>query len=119
MSLVSIWHHRILGGFWTLCALALVAVVLRYHHWNEIGTWIATLLCAACIVTGIAFVFARTWAQIIMAVLMVVAALFFLDMVLMFGFHGNRPLMYLMMGGVADRLLHACILVGFGDISFR
>ena len=98
MSLVSTWHHRVLGGFWTLFALALLAVLLRYDHWKEIGTWIATLLCVTGVITGTAFMFARTWVSL--AVLIVVAALFFLDMVLMFGVHGNRPYMYLMTGGV-------------------
>jgi hypothetical protein len=99
----------VLGGFWVLFALALVAVLLRYNHWTDIGTWIAMLLCTTCVATGTAFVLGRTWAQVIMAVLMVAAALFFLDMVLMFSIHGNRPYMYLMMVGVGI----ACYTFGF------
>lgn len=84
-----------------MLALALLAGLLRYDHWNEIGAWVARVICIIGAATGIAFMFARLWAQVIMAVLMIVAALFFLDMVLMFGFHGNRPWMYLMVVGVA------------------
>src|SRR3974390_3266653 len=100
MSLATKWHHRVLGGFWALLALAMFAVLGGYNHWTEVGAWVARLSCVACVVTGIAFIFGRRWAQIVMAVLMIIAALFFLDMVLMFGFHGNRLFMYLMIAGV-------------------
>jgi hypothetical protein len=51
---------------------------------------IPLVLAAIYVFTGIGFILGRTWARRTMGVLMVVAALWFLDMMLMSGFNGNR-----------------------------
>jgi hypothetical protein len=91
---VSVWHHRVLGAIWALCGLVTIGNVLiaAFEHGSlgEYQLWIGLLGALAYVVTGIGFVLARTWARRTMGVLMVVAVLWALDMVLMFGVHGNR-----------------------------
>jgi hypothetical protein len=64
--------------------------VLLSGRWAEYQFWIALPLAAAYVATGIGFMFARRWARRTMAALVPVAALFFLDMLLMFGWVGSR-----------------------------
>jgi hypothetical protein len=101
-----------LGGLWALCGLGLVGVLIRYDHWSETESWIAVLLGAAGLPTGIGFILGRTWAQIVMAVLMAITALFLLWMTVMAGFNGNRQFMYLMMVavGIAGYTLFLAII---------
>ena len=91
---ISIWHHRVLGGLWALCGAVTIGNVLirilRNGSWAEWQLWVPVLAAFAYVVTGMGFIVARTWARCTMGVLMVVAVLLALDMVLMFGVHGNR-----------------------------
>jgi hypothetical protein len=89
-GLTSIWHHRVLGGAWALCGLFAIGNILRHASWSEYQHWIALCVAAAYVATGIGLTLGRTWARRTMAVLMVLAALFFLDMLLMSGWVGNR-----------------------------
>ena len=68
----------------------MIGSALLNGHWAEYQFWIALPLAAAYVATGIGFMFARRWARRTMAALMLVAALYFLDMLLMFGWVGNR-----------------------------
>lgn len=86
----SIWHHRLLGGLWTLCGFVVIGTMVLRGRWTEYQFWVASALAILYVITGIGFIFGRTWARRTMTALMVIAALFFLDMLLMFGFHGNR-----------------------------
>src|SRR3989442_7414975 len=91
---ISIWHHRALGGLWVLCALIvignIVPAMLQHDRWARYQSWIPAFAALTYIVTGIGFIFGRTWARRTMAILMVVAALLSVDMMLMAGFHSNR-----------------------------
>jgi hypothetical protein len=86
----SIWHHRLLGGLWALCGFVVIGNMVLSGRWADYQFWVALTVALSYVITGIGFIFGRTWARRAMAALMVVAALFFLDMLLMFGFHGNR-----------------------------
>jgi hypothetical protein len=103
---ISIWHHRVLGGLWALCGLVTIINVLigilRHGSWAEYQSWVCLSVAFVYVVTGIGFVFARTWARRSMGVLMVVAVLLSLDMMLMSGVGGNRQ-------GVREMLVGAGI----------
>ena len=93
----SIWHHRLLGGLWGLSGFVVTGNVVLSSRWAEYQFWIACAVALSYVITGIGFIFGRTWARRTMTVLMVIAALLFLDMLLMFGFHGNRAGMWEML----------------------
>jgi hypothetical protein len=86
----SIWHHRVLGTLWALCGCVVVRNVVRVDSWAKSGLWIVLLIAASYVATGAGFICGRTWARRTMVVLMVVASLWFLDMLLMSGVDGNR-----------------------------
>lgn len=86
----SIWHHRLLGGLWTLCGLGVIANMVLSGRWAEYQFWAASAVATLYVITGIGFIFGHTWARRTMVALMVIAGLFFLDMLLMFGFHANQ-----------------------------
>src|SRR5437660_303901 len=86
----SIWHHRILGGLWALCGCAAVGNSIRSDFWAQYQFWVVLLVAASYVVTGIGLIRGRRWARRTMAVLVVVAALLFLDMLLMSSWVGNR-----------------------------
>lgn len=88
---VVVWHHRLLGGFWTLLGLIHIGIALFRFSWTDSRLWVLMLVSAAYAGTGIGFISGRTWARRALGALLVVAALFFLDMLLMFGWVGNRP----------------------------
>jgi hypothetical protein len=103
----SIWHHRVLGGLWALCGCALIVDMVLIGRWAESGFWLASAVALLYVFTGIGFMRGRKWARRTMAALMVVAGLFFLDMLLMFGFHADRAGMLAMLvslGAVAYTL---------------
>jgi hypothetical protein len=87
---VSTWHHRLLGGLWALCGCAVIGGIVLSGRWVEYQSWIASAFALSYVITAIGFIFGRMWARRTMIALMVIAALFFLDMLLMFGVHGNR-----------------------------
>jgi hypothetical protein len=91
------WHHRILGSLWSLCGLLPVAIAVGHRDWTEYQFWIALLAGTACVTAGAGFILGRRWARWTMAALMVLAVLFFLDMMMMFGFNGNRPGVFYML----------------------
>ena len=84
------WHHRILGVVWALWGLIAIGNILQGIPWDDYATWIALFVAASYVITGIGFIFGRTWARRIMGVLMALAVLLFLDLMLMSGFNGNR-----------------------------
>src|SRR6266850_194043 len=86
----SIWHHRVLGTLWALGGCVVIGNVVRVDSWAKYQPWIVLLVAVSYVATGAGFVFGRTWARRTMAVLMLVAALFFLDMLLMSGWVGNQ-----------------------------
>jgi hypothetical protein len=86
----SIWHHRLLGGLWALCGFVVIGNMVFSGRWAEYQFWVASAVATLYVITGLGFIFGRTWARKTMIVLMVIAGLFFLDMLLMFGFHANR-----------------------------
>jgi hypothetical protein len=92
---VSVWHHRILGGLWVLCGVAFIASLIASHSWDS---WenpcVGALVGAAYIFAAIGFIFGRTWARRTIGVLTVIAELFSMDMLLMFGVHSNRQGIY-------------------------
>jgi hypothetical protein len=100
---LSKWHHRILGSLWLLCGLVQIAIVVGHGGWTEYQFWMALLVATACVVAAIGFILGRRWARWAMGVLMVLAVLFFLDMMMMFGFGGNRQgvLYMLIAAGIA------------------
>lgn len=75
---------------WTLCGLVAIRNMLLHGSLAEYQHWIGLSVATTYVVTGIGFIFGRTWARRIMGVLMVVAMLLFLDMLLMSGWGGNR-----------------------------
>jgi hypothetical protein len=87
---VSIWHHRLLGGLWASCGLVVVGNTVLSGRWAEHQFWIVLPIATLYVATGIGFIFGRTWARRTMVALLVIAALFFLDMLLMSGWGGNR-----------------------------
>ena len=85
-----VWHHRVLGTFWGLFGLT-PAVGVGTNLPSHGLTFVAALACSAVYVgISIAFFFGRTWARRVMFVLMLITGLCLLDMLLMFGFCGNR-----------------------------
>ncbi len=86
----SIWHHRLLGGLWAVCGCVVIGNMVLSNRWADYQFWVMSAVALSYVITGIAFMFGRRWARRTMGALMVIAALFFLDMLLMFGFHGNR-----------------------------
>jgi hypothetical protein len=93
----SIWHHRLLGGLWALCGFFVIGNEILSGRWADYQFWIGAAVALSYVTAGIGFIFGRTWARRTLAALMVVAALFFLDMLLMFGFHANRAGMWAML----------------------
>jgi len=87
----SIWHHRLLGGLWALCGGVVIGGMVLSGRGADYQFWLVSLVALSYVIAGIGFFFGRTWARRTMAALMVIAALFFLDMLLMFGFHANWP----------------------------
>jgi hypothetical protein len=73
-----------------MCGLFEIANFSRRGTWDEYQLWIALLIATAFVITGVGFIFGSTWARRVMAVLMVVVLLLFLDVLLMFSFNGNR-----------------------------
>lgn len=68
---------------------------------DKCSVWIALFIAAAFAATSIGFVQGRTWARRSMAVLLMLAALFFLDMLLMSGWTGDRRGVWLMAGAIS------------------
>jgi hypothetical protein len=95
---VSTWHHRLLGGLWAICGIVVIGNMILSGRWSEYQFWIVLTIASSYIATGIGFTFGRTWARRTMAALVVLAALFFLDMLLMSGWGGNRA-------GVSEMLI--------------
>src|SRR5690348_7396243 len=93
----STWHHRLLGGLWTLCGCFVIGNMVLSGRPADYQFWIGSAVALSYVIAGIGFVFGRTWARRTMAALMVIAALLFLDLLLMFGFHGNRAGMWEML----------------------
>jgi hypothetical protein len=87
---VSTWHHRLLGGLWALCGLVVIGNAVLSGGWAEYQFWVASAVALSYVIAGIGFILGRTWARRTMVALMVIAALVFLDMLLMFGFHADR-----------------------------
>lgn len=86
-----VWHHRVLGTFWTLFGLTPVMGVATNFSATGLLHFVEALACSAvCVGISIGFFFGRTWARRIMFVLMLITALCLLDMLLMFGWCGNR-----------------------------
>jgi|SRR5579883_1344355 len=97
-SLVSLLHHWVLGGIWALGGLACVADAHRSYWWERSPSWLMPILVgAAYVAAGIGFVLGRTWARVLLGVLMVVAALIFCWCIFMAGWVGNRPLLHWML----------------------
>lgn len=67
-----------------------MAGMVWHLSWDEYQHWVALLGPASLIAAGVWFSFGRKWARWTMSVLMMFAALLFLDMLLMSGFDGNR-----------------------------
>ena len=96
-SLVSVWHHRVLGVLWVLWG-AVSAVGLDLDNlWKWRIEWLPALLGLVFIIAGVGFALVRDWARSVMAVLSVVGGLYFADMILMAGWVGNRPLLHWML----------------------
>ena len=93
----SIWHHRLLGGLWALCGFFVIGNMVPSRRWADYQFWVASAVALSYVTAGIGFIFGRTWARRTMVALMLVAALLFLDMLMMFGFHGNRAGMWEML----------------------
>ncbi len=62
----------------------------RSRQFYQYQFWGVLLVAASYVATGIWFIRGRRWARRTMAVLVTVAALLFLDMLLMSGWVGNR-----------------------------
>src|SRR5437764_212079 len=101
---ISIWHHRILGGLWAVGALIMVGSLayhlIRYGKWTDYQFWIAATVLLPYIAGGIGLTRGLVWARRTIGALMVIAVLWFLDMVLMFGFHNNIRMLWAMLAGV-------------------
>jgi hypothetical protein len=111
-SAVVVWHHRALGTFWALCGLVPAVSALARSSWSEGPFFISVSAAAIFVSTSIGFIFGSTWARRVMCMLMLIAVLFFLDMLLMFGWHGNREGVWMMLaalGAVAYTLLFLAI----------
>jgi hypothetical protein len=110
-SLLSLWHHRVLGGFWALLGLGCIADLHRGYWWEQGLPWIPALVGAVYVITVIGFVLVHTWARRVMAILMVVAALFFADFILMAGWVGNHKLMPWVLAGFGVAAYTAVFLI--------
>lgn len=85
------WNHRILGGVWALFGFLMLAGMVSHLSWeSEYQQWIALLLPATLIGASAWFSLGGKWGRRTMSVLMALAALLFLDLLLMSGFNGNR-----------------------------
>lgn len=89
-GLCSTWHHRVLGALWALCGCVVIGNLFRLGSWTQYQLWIVLLIAGSFVGTGMGFILGRRWARRTMVALMVVAALFFADMLLMSGWNGNR-----------------------------
>jgi hypothetical protein len=100
-SAVAIWHHRALGTFWALCGLVPAVSVMARSSWSY-GQFFASVTVAAVFIgTSIGFILGSTWARRVMFILMLISGLFFLDMLLMFGFHGNLEGLFMMLAALS------------------
>ena len=100
MSLVSRWHHRVLGGAWALGGVAVIVDLHRAYWWEQRQAWLPALVGIVYTVAGVGFMLGRTWARRVIGVLVVLAALFFADMLLMAGWVGNHPLLHWMLAAL-------------------
>jgi hypothetical protein len=98
MSPILVWHHRLLGVLWALAGLAFIVDLRRAYWWEQGRAWLPVLIGTGYTTAGIGFALALTWARRVLAGLVVMAGLFFADMVLLCGFAGNREGMYWMLG---------------------
>ncbi len=89
---VSKWHHRLLGGLWAICGFVVIGKMVLSGGWAEYQFWIVLPIAMFCIAAGIGFILGRTWARRTMAVLVVLAAVFFFDMLLMSGRGGGAEI---------------------------
>ena len=109
-----------------LCGLVAIKNMLLHgslaESLAEYQDWIALSVATACVVTGIGFIFGRTWARRSMDVLMVVAMLLFLDVLLMSGWSGNRQgawQVLVALGLAGYTLLFLLISAGYRDKDSR
>jgi len=77
------WHHRVLGVIWMLSGLLVAGKTVLHASWNEYQQWIALFIATAYVAAGIGFTLGHRWGRRTMGVLMVVAMLWFLDIMLM------------------------------------
>jgi hypothetical protein len=95
------WHHRVLGALWGFVGLFFVGSLLQHDTWAVYGQWISLVLSLAFVVTAMGFFLGRTWARRTMGVLMVPAALFFLDVMVPASIAGNHKMVLLIKMGLA------------------
>ncbi|HLH56376.1 MAG TPA: hypothetical protein VKY92_22505 [Verrucomicrobiae bacterium] len=95
------WHHRVLGVLWGFVGVIFIGSLLQHDSWADFGQWIALVLSFAFVATSIGFFHGRTWGRRIMGVLMVLAALFFLDAMAPASIAGNYEMVWLMRIGLA------------------
>jgi hypothetical protein len=101
---VVVWHHRVLGLLWVLCGCAFgcLSVLAAFTHssWNVVGVLASISASVIHFGTCLGFIFGCTWARRVMGVLLMIAALFFLDMLFMFGWVGNRSGVWVMVAAL-------------------
>jgi hypothetical protein len=98
-SLVSLWHHRVLGTLWAVGGMACLADLHRSYWWEQRKAWLPALVGLVYLVTGAAFLCCRSWARRAMLILMVLAGLLFADWTLAGLMLGNQSLLWLALGG--------------------
>jgi hypothetical protein len=126
-SMVSRWHHRVLGTLWGLFGSILggwnvIHNIRNEDLRNDLGLWIVPLIMLAYVVTGVGFFFGRMWARIVMVFLMLLAVFFSVDMVLMSGWTGNPeglPKLFAVFGIATYTLLFVLITAAWRCIKYH
>ena len=96
------WHFRALGTLWTLVGLYCFGdLVWRSYWWDQKTPWIPMAAGLPFIIVGIGFMRGRPWARGCMLPLMIVAGLFWADMLLLGASSGNGILFWLSIGGLS------------------
>ena len=101
LSAFLLWQRRIFGFFWALCGLACLVDLRRGYWWQAGWEVLLPILAGSLFVFGGAqFMLGRRWAWRVMLAMMIVAGLFFLDMMILAGSVHNHQLMRLTLLGL-------------------
>ncbi|HXC99326.1 MAG TPA: hypothetical protein VN048_08285 [Verrucomicrobiae bacterium] len=81
-SSIELWHRRILGGIWAICALWPLAFAFRtagwIDEWSDSRPWILAFIGVFYFGSSLGFIFGNVWARFLMFIVMLFTGIFFM-----------------------------------------